>query len=349
VVSGVPNGERKDNVLYTCDQLDEKYTTFNISQVMMSWWTPEIEYKRRKEYSAIQEDSEDYKHFVLGQHGVPTFSVFDRVRFKKEDYEVFRYVLTQTMFDRTKHTDFKTDEVRYHLEDLVILPPIPSEYGIPSKVGIGYDVGYSPDPGVFFVLYQDYRTGLWKNLVRLILQRVEYALQRETLLLLDRIYNFDFIGMDMGGPGKVQYQDLTGENSDKKFKEREFSERIFPVEFGGTMVVAIKNNKNEVIEKKDLIKRVAVETTSRWVQESHRFVFALQDDNLMEELERTKFTRNAAGEPIYKTSDDHQFAAMMCAIMAYEHKFGVPLSNPKPELQIKLRGAKWFDPTGVLA
>lgn len=341
IVSGVPNGERKDNVLFTCDQLDDKYICFNIAQTMMSWWTPEIEYKRRRQYMAVQEDSEDFKHFVLGQHGVPTFAIFDRVRFMKEDYEVARMVLTQGMFDARK---FLSDDGswNYHLEELVSPPPIPFEYGVKPIVGLGYDVGYSPDPAVFFIMYQDAKSGIWRNLSRVILQRVEYTIQREVLMWLDKIYSFDFIGIDMGGPGKVQYQDLTSDFSSPYIKEFHYAERLYPVEFGGYVPVAVQNSDGEMIEKKDMVKRIAVETISRWVQESHRFAFSAKDDNLMDELERTKYTRNPQGEPVYKTADDHQFAAFMCAVLAYENKFGVPLSGPKLDIKPKLFKAKWL-------
>lgn len=341
VVSGVPNGERRQNVLFETDQVDEKYISFNIAQTMMSWWTDEMEFQKRKEYHASQEDSEDYKHFVLGQHGVPTFAVFDRVRFLMEDYEVPKIVLTQKMFDSSARTDLEGN-IQFHLEEVVTpVPEVPIENGVRPLIGVGYDVGYSPDPAVFFVMYQ-HSSGVWRNLARFVLQRVEYSLQRATLAWLDKIYNFNFIGIDMGGPGKVQYQDLAGELN--QYKEHNFADRIFPVEFGGYMVVALKDENGEYLEKKDQIKRVAVETTSRWVHEK-RFSFARHDINLVEELERTKFSRTQTGEPIYRTEDDHQFAAMMCAIMAYENKFGPPVLFDRPEIKPKLLAAKWLDST----
>ena len=347
IVSGVPNGERKDNVLYTCDELDENYTSFNISQEMMSWWTKEIELDRRKQYHAVQEDSEEYKHFVLGQHGVPTYSIFDRVRFKKEDYMMDRIVITQEMCDRVRTIDANGDPM-YELNRVFTLPPLPPHWGLLPKVGVGYDVGYSPDPAVFFLMVEDPKTGLWKNPLRLVLQRVEYGIQREVLMYLDKTYNLDFIGIDMGGPGKVQYQDLTGDFISQKIKAYNFRDRIFPVDFGASIAVAVREEDGELVEKKDQTKRVAVETVSRWTQESHRFVFASDDDNLMWELERTKFRRNPVGDPIYVTEDDHQFAAMMTAIMAYENRFGVGLAAPRLEVKAKLLKAKWLDPHGVL-
>lgn len=334
-VSGVPNGERQENVLFECDQVDEKYLSFVIPQTEMSWWTPEIEYQRRKQYHALQEDSEDYKHYVLGQHGAPTFSVFDRIRFAKANYESQKIVISQSMLDSAKRKDMD-GVIRYHIEEVISCPPLPIEFGNKPLVGVGYDVGFSPDPAVFFVMYQDSRSGEWRNLVRYVLQKVEYALQRETLAWLDRVYQFDFIGIDMGGPGKVQYQDLAGELND--YPQYKFQQRIFPVEFGAYMVVALDEDGTE---KKDMTKRVAVETLSRWVHE-HRYAFAAEDEDLMMELERTKMTRTISGEPIYKTEEDHQMAAMMCAIMAYENKFGPPVILNR-NMNIKLVSARWFD------
>ena len=63
----------------------------------------------------------------------------------------------------------------------------------------------------------------------------------------------------------------------------------------------------------------------------------------MEELERTKIIRTLTGEPVYRTDNDHQMAAMMCAIMAYEHKFGPPVVVERQPIQVKLLSAHWFD------
>lgn len=335
-VSGVPNGGRQENVLYEADQFDDKYISYNIPQTAMSWWTPEIEYKRRKEYHALMEDSEDYKHYVLGQHGSPTFSVFDRQRFTKEDYAAEKIVITQGMFEAARRVD-RDGVDRYHVEEVIACPELPILMGRRPRVGIGYDPGYSPDPACFFLMYQDVVTGKWKNLVRYLLQKVEYPLQREALAFLDRIYEFDFIGIDMGGVGKVQYQDLTGETSD--YLKYNYKERIYPIEFGGQILVAVDEDGNE---KKDNVKRYAVGTLSTWAHED-KFVFATSDDDLMSELERTKYTRTITGEPVYKTDNDHQMAAMMCAILAYQNRYGVPVVFERKQPNLKLISAKWLD------
>lgn len=336
IVSGVPTGERNENVLYHTDQEAEDYIRFNIAQTMMSFWTPELEFKARQKYRALQEDTEDYKHYVLGQHGIPAFNVFDRAHFIKEDFETAKEIYTQSSFERVM-TFGPEGKIDYHVEDVIQCPPLPYNLKNP-RIGCGYDVGYRPDPAVFFIMYE-HGPGEWRNLVRVVLEGVEYPIQRYVLAWLDKVYKFNFVGIDMGGPGKVQYQDLTGDSSE--FRAYNYKTRLFPLEFGGYRVVAIDENNEEV---KDQIKRVAVENLSRWVHEG-RFHFSKNDTDLMEELERTKFTRTITGEPVYRTENDHQMAAFMCAIEAFENHYGTPVSALIRPLEIKLLPAQWFSPS----
>lgn len=338
IVSGVPNGERKENVLYFADQEAFNYVTFNIAQTMMSWWNPDRERKVRKDYHAVHEDSEDYKHYVLGQHGAPAFNVFDRNRFRKlDDFETPKLVYTQNQIERIIYAD-ADGETRFHIHELIQAPQLPLTLRSQNpRIGCGYDVGFSPDPAVFFIMYE-HDTGEWRNLARIVLERVEYPIQRKILTWLDDIYHFNFIGIDMGGVGKVQYQDLTSPD-EPEFVKHNFTKRLHPVEFGGYRVVAIDDEGEEV---KDQGKRVLVENLSRWVHED-RFYFAATDTDLMEELERTKFTRTITGEPVYRTDNDHQMAAFMCAIDAYENLYGTPVIFQREPIKPKLIGAHWFN------
>ena len=71
-------------------------------------------------------------------------------------------------------------------------------------------------------------------------------------------------------------------------------------------------------------------------------MFATNDDDLMKELERTKFTRTITGEPVYRTDNDHQMAAFMCALEAYNNLYGVPVVQPTKNLNLKLKTAEWL-------
>ncbi len=335
-VSGVPNGVRTENVLYTTDQEKSEYISFNISQTMMSWWNPDRELKVRADYRAVYEDSEDYKHYVLGQHGVPAFNVFDRSRFAKANYESVKLVYTQNQIDKSKRSDPITGDIKYHIEEVIQCPPIPFDVKEKTpRIGVGYDVGFSPDPAVFFIMYE-HDTAEWRCLARIVLERVEYPIQRQILAWLDTVYHFNFLGIDMGGVGKVQYQDLTAETSE--FKQHRFEKRLHPVDFGGYRVVAIAEDDEEIKEQG---KRVLVETLSRWIHED-RFYFSEKDSDLMEELERTKATRTITGETVYKTENDHQMAAMMCAIDAYENLYGTPVVIKHEPIKAKLLAPHWL-------
>ena len=52
--------------------------------------------------------------------------------------------------------------------------------------------------------------------------------------------------------------------------------------------------------------------------------------------------RTQTGEPVYRTENDHQMAALMCSIMAYEHKFGPHIKIEKEEIKVKLLPARWL-------
>jgi hypothetical protein len=289
----------------------------------------------RKDYHAVHEDSEDYKHYVLGQHGVPAFNVFDRNRFQMADYESEKMVYTQNQIDKSRRKDADGVE-RIHIEEVINCPQIPfdAKKRGSTRIGVGYDVGFSPDPAVFFIL-NEHDIAEWRCLARIVLERVEYPIQRQVLAWLDTVYHFNFLGIDMGGVGKVQYQDLTSELNE--YKQHHFETRLYPVDFGGYRVVAIGEDDEEI---KDQGKRVLVEKLSQWVHED-RFYFSKTDTDLMEELERTKFTRTITGEPVYRTDNDHQMAAFMCAIDAYENRYGVPVVFKHEPIQVKLLAAHW--------
>jgi len=85
-ISGVPNGLREKNILYEADQLDEKWSRYNVSRTQSPRYTEEQHKSDLKQYGG--EEGDDYIHLVLGQHGLPAFSVFDRKLMKIESYDV---------------------------------------------------------------------------------------------------------------------------------------------------------------------------------------------------------------------------------------------------------------------
>jgi intein/homing endonuclease len=68
-VSGVPNGLRERNVLFVCDQQDEKFSRHNLSRLMSPRYTKEQYKNDLKQYGG--EDSDDFVHLVCFPEGTP--------------------------------------------------------------------------------------------------------------------------------------------------------------------------------------------------------------------------------------------------------------------------------------
>ena len=128
IVSGVPTGLREKNVLYFTDQVDKTFTTHQISAHENPRYTEADEVRNIKQYGGV--DGDDYIHMVLGQHGAPSFSMFDREKMALENYSVFRATLTGQ-----KIKEDNTHLFRFYNS----LPAVPS-----SSKGImfGVDLGY---------------------------------------------------------------------------------------------------------------------------------------------------------------------------------------------------------------
>lgn len=85
-VSGVPNGLREKNVLYEADAMDDRFSRHRLSRLQSPRYTEEQHKADLKQYGGEQGD--DYTHLILGAHGSPAFSVFDRKLMKISDYPV---------------------------------------------------------------------------------------------------------------------------------------------------------------------------------------------------------------------------------------------------------------------
>jgi len=136
ITSGVPTGLREQNVLYHTDMDNSNFTKHRVSAYENPRFTKEDEERAIINYGG--KDSEDFAHFVLGQHGSPVFSVFDRRLFEVKQYEVYKLNINGT----------KLDNLNEYIEKIALLPQIPKNNG----VLIGVDLGYT-DPTAIVVLY----------------------------------------------------------------------------------------------------------------------------------------------------------------------------------------------------
>jgi len=306
LVSGVPDGRRERSVMYTSDT-DDHFTHHRITAHENPRFSAEREEQLIAQYGG--RESQDYIRQVLGEHGTPTFAVFDREFMRIEDYDV--------PVIRLYGSQFKQDsQLVYSVANNLPRPPKYSE-----GVVFGVDLGYT-QPTAINALYEV--DGDWYFLFRVVLEQVSYDVQQRFLDKLDTKYGPQYIGLDMGsgGQGKSFYHTLVNE---EKYKSKKYNERLVGVEFGGTVVVGYDENGKELKER---IKQFSA-TKLQLLATDHHIVFSSRDDELIQELEKVVYFKTAAGNIQYKVmtpggSDrgaDHNFAALLTFAMVLFHKY----------------------------
>jgi hypothetical protein len=306
-VSGVPTGQREKNVLYFADQIDPNFTRFNVSQHRNPRYTDADEVRNRKQFGGTE--SEDYIHLVLGRHGTPIFSLFDREKMLITSYDVFV----------SKVYGAKLQENPNLLNDLLtMLPAAPAG----AQVAFGIDLGYT-EPTVITILIKRKNELFWKFLSRIIFYQVVYPSQEDFIAKLDRMYNPVFIGIDAGGPGKVVIQHLV---NDRKYDRQHLFEKIVSTDFNAALEVGFDQDGNPLKEKAKVFAMQKLQQLTN----NHGIMYSSADDDVIIELERTMYTRSPAGNIIYKTltelggqrGDDHNVASLLAFMLGWHHKYG---------------------------
>ena len=258
----------------------------------------EDEQKNLKQYGG--EDSEDYIHLVLGRHGSPTFAVFDRRLMEIDSYATYRLSMSGI--------DYSFGEI---INRLALLPPVP-----PHDITImGIDLGYT-EPTSIMILYE--KNGIIKEHARINFYKVPYPMQEKIIDYLDTKFGQpEVIGIDVGNEKGLTQHLL----EDETYLHKNYAKRMFPVAFGSWISLG-ENVDGEEIKTK--VKPHSVTLLQQYTN-SHKIVYSSTDFELITELERMTYTKTPIGEVIYKTltpkggkrGEDHNTAAMLCAMVAY--------------------------------
>lgn len=314
-LSGVPNGLREKNILYEADQLDKKWSRHNVSRLQSPRYT-EVQHKSDlKQYGGAEGD--DYVHLVLGHHGSPAFSVFDRKLMKIEEYDVVLGLLN----------NLTLEQVGGRFNEVLNAPDIPPNIQ-PDLVACGIDAGFSNEPTIITILYrQNY---LWRIFLRYELRRIKYPTQAKIIDWLDTIYGFNMITLDAGSSGLALGQMLQELD---EFKHKNYQKRLTLVDFQGAVVTGYDEDGKEV---KDRVRKFTVQTLQKWTQNDQLIIFSEKDDEMISELERVGFTRDMLGQPKYfvyspaggQRGDDHILASLLTWVYGYYHEYYSP-EKPK--------------------
>lgn len=320
VVCGVPTGLREKNVLFYVDQEADNFSKHRIS----AFDNPRTKAEDIDEQYPDKE-SEDYIHYILGQHGKPVFALFDRSLFRIEDYPVIKLDI-----DGLKISE-NPSEMFMKIESF---PPIVAKnYG----VVIGIDLGYT-EPTAISILYLDGSDRLRFH-GRIRLSKVSYPLQEKVIDILNNKFNPLIIGMDEGQAGKSVRQHLLEE---PEYKNRVYRDKIMAIDFSTSIVVGIDSDGDEIKSK---TKPFTVSLLQEFTN-NHRLIFSHTDPEMIVELERMTYTKNPNGDISYRTmterggsrGEDHFTSALICGVSAYYFTKEFNLSRPKP----KLISSRWL-------
>lgn len=321
IVSGVPTGMRERNVLYTVDQLNDSYTKHRVSAFDNPRLTEKDIEDDKVQYGG--EDSEDFVHYVLGQHGRPVFALFDRNLMKLESYPVYQ----------VKIDGIKTESLGDILTKLDTLPAIKeNNYGII----FGVDMGYT-EPTAVAILYIDSKDRIRFH-ARVQLTKVAYPVQEKILDILDTKFKPELWGVDAGNAGKnsIQTWQLHDDYLHKNYKDR-----IYPVEFSSWISLGTDADGEEAkVKLKPFFVSILQEMTN-----NHRIIFSSTDTDMITELERMTYSKNDKGDITYKTlterggkrGEDHFTSALICGVGA----FHMTREFSRPQQKVKLLRAIW--------
>lgn len=306
IVAGVPTGLREGNVLYHADQENSNYTKHRVSAFDNPRFNNEQVQKAKDQYGG--EDTDDFIHYVLGLHGKPVFSIFDRNLFRIEPYPVIK-------LDINGLSGEGFDEISAKIS---AFPTITAKnFGII----LGIDLGYT-EPTAITINYIDHNDKI-KFHGRIKLTKVSYPVQEKLIDLLDTKFDPMIIGMDEGSAGKSVRQHLV---EDIEYAHKNYKDRLTVIDFSTSLIIGITADGEEIKSK---TKPYTVSVLQEYTN-NHKLVFSSTDLEMVSELEKMTYSKSVNGDISYKTltdrggkrGEDHFTSALLCGIGAYHMTLG---------------------------
>jgi len=302
LVSGVPTGVRENNVLYHADRENSNYSRHRISAFQNPRFTEKDKERALEQYGG--DGSDDYIHSVLGQHGKPIFSLFDRSTFEIQTYPIYKLVI-----DGIRESENLVDI----LAKISMLPSIKDER---HDRFIGIDLGYTEPTAILVMEVDDY--GRIKFHAKIQLTKVSYPVQEKIIDILDSRFTPSLIGIDKGNTGISVIQTLI---EHRDYAHKDYKKKIVPIDFSSQIVLGL-NSEGEEIKSKT--KPFAVSVLQDYTN-NHKLVYSTTDMDMIVELERMTYTKGATGEIIYRTltakggkaGEDHFTSALLCGCASY--------------------------------
>ena len=315
---GVPTGEKDGNVLWEADVKSEIFSKHRINAFMNPLYDQDAHQEDLKKYGG--KDSPDYIHYVLGEHGTSSYSLFTREEMVISNYPVYKLTINFRTGKETEDTA---------LQKVRNFPEMADKY---DRVLIGIDLGYTEPTAIYIIKEKNSRFYIHGKL-RFI--RVPYPVQKRLILELINKFSPDFVAVDAGGVGQSFYQELLEASPKTNF---------VPVVFQQAIVVGETVDGKEM---KQVVKEIAVNYLQKMVTDGD-IIFSTTDPDTISDLERFSYTKTPSGKIVYYMSgqsknkqDDHFVSALLC--VSYALFIGEKSYNPHSKKSIKsLFGVKWL-------
>lgn len=235
-----------DNGAWLSPEIDPAhFRYFHWEKTLMPapFWTPE----RKKFYIDLYggEDSQGYKHNVLGLDGDPESTIFPSEKFEQLIKEIAEYVSIHILVNEKQgNVSLEVYGIENNVKKSIISQNIPLiNFNVKEALNkyltsqpdiaeyfMGGDLGYSQD---FAEFWAKAVIGERNRLIaRVQMRGVRYNHMREAWNLMDDIFDRGRMtmksGVDIGGAGTAFYHELLANNP-----EKHYDERCAPVQFGG--------------------------------------------------------------------------------------------------------------------
>lgn len=301
-VYSTPNGLR-NRKFYQLTQ-DKSWTQFH----WPSWIVPRWNEERRQELLNFYggEHSSGWLHEAAGEHGMPSYGVFNSAQVLQAMTEGLNYQFVR--LDGDMFSDCADEaETRTRLELLAGLD------GGQGTYWLGVDTGYAADPSELLLFEEDEREALTLA-VRIHAKHLPYPLLSELIALVDELYSPAGIGLDRGGNGTAVEHELLRLD---KYRAAGFAGKLVGVDFGGSTLVG-EDKEGQPVKKRT--KEHMTSLINRALN-ARRLRLPKEDREIEDQLCTHTCTRSDHGV-IYSKGNDHVVDALRCALLAREQGIG---------------------------
>jgi len=286
-IFGVPNGVR-ESYLYKCT-VDPHFKQFAIQKWKDPTWNHAMSDRLERIYGG--KNSQGWQNQVMALWGSLSHLTFPERHWRPCMVELPDY--DPVIIDSEEGFQLTTDNIR--------LPFIQPSL----QVSISMDAGYDPDPSIIGIWVKT--EGFTKLIHKIVLRKVNYTDQSIFLDALARYYNAWFIAVDVGGPGRTVYLDLS---SEKLFVDKPYVP--VSVNFGARVATAKDMEGHEITEKVKFFSTLQMQS----LFEGKKLLLPKNDLAIEQEILASTQTKAADGTYIYNEVPDHNLAMIRAQVVA---------------------------------